>query len=235
MARGCSRDMSLVCFGPLESHSLSGGVWGVLLRRRHGVWGVLLRPSHEELPCSGNIATRNLPTEWHLIGADISRESVAQDRQFPARLFVVAAAEKLPFADCTFDRVFLGVALPYMNIPGALAEIRRVLIADGKLRASLHDFRFTLDKIRKAFPKLLATLSRFRAFFNGIVFHLTGRSLGESFQTKRGITAALRRESFSSPRFSHAGKRWIVEAEAFSAETTNRVFKRESPAAAQSR
>ena len=155
----------------------------------------------------------NLPAEWHFVGADVNHEAVARAaRQFPGRWFVVADAEKLPFADGTFDRVVVNVALPYMRIPVALAEIRRVLIADGKLWASLHDFRFTLGEIRKAFPRLIPTLFRFRVFLNGIVFHMTGRSLGESFQTKRGVALALRRESFSSPRFSHDEKRWIVEA-----------------------
>jgi ubiquinone/menaquinone biosynthesis C-methylase UbiE len=155
----------------------------------------------------------SLPAEWCFIGADINRKAVAEAaHQFPARSFVVAAAEKLPFADGTFDRVIVNVALPYMNIPPALAEIRRVLIAEGKLWASLHDFRFMLSEFRRTFPKLVPTLFRFRVFFNGIVFHLTGRSLGESFQTKRGIALALSRESFSSPRLSHDEKRWIVEA-----------------------
>jgi len=160
-------------------------------------------------------AARKLPAECHLIGADIKQERVAQAvAQFPARSFVVAAAEKLPFADGTFDRVILGVALPYMDIPRVLAETRRVLAADGKLWASLHGFRVMLSEFKRVFPKPIPTLFRCAVFFNGIVFHLTGRSLGESFQTKRGMALALRRESFSSPRFYRNGKQWIVEAQA---------------------
>ena len=155
----------------------------------------------------------SLPAEWHFVGADISREAVKQAaHQFPDRTFVLAAEETLPFANAQFDRVVANVSLPYMNIPIALAEIHRVLMPNGKLWASLHNFRFTLSEFRNAFPRPIATAFRCRVVASGFVFHVTGRGVGECFQTARGITIALKRAGFSPPIFSHDEKRWIVEA-----------------------
>lgn len=104
------------------------------------------------------------------------------------------------------------VSLPYMNIPRALAEIHRVLAPQGKLWASLHTLRFTLSEFRNAFPKPVPTAFRCCVLVNGLLFHLTGDSLGESFQTMRGMVVALRVANFESPVFSHDSKRWVVEA-----------------------
>lgn len=144
----------------------------------------------------------NLPDEWQFVGTDINHSALAQAaRQFPGRTFVRAKGERLPFADAQFDRVIVNVALPYMNIPAALAEIRRVLRPNGKLWASLHPLRFTLSELRNAFPSPAAAVFRFSVLINGFVFHLAGRSLGESFQTARGITIALKRAGFTPPPF----------------------------------
>jgi len=37
----------------------------------------------------------------------------------------------MPFADGSFDRVISAIALPYMNIQKALAEIHRILVPGG--------------------------------------------------------------------------------------------------------
>jgi ubiquinone/menaquinone biosynthesis C-methylase UbiE len=154
----------------------------------------------------------SLPAEWDIVGVDIDHRVVAlAARQIPNRVFLVAAGEKLPFANGAFDRVVINVALPYMNIPRALSEVHRVLIPDGKLWASLHPLGFTLKELGHAFPRPVPTAFRCSVLANGIVFHFTGRSLGESFQTKRGIRVALERAGFAPPEFSHDEKRWIVQ------------------------
>jgi ubiquinone/menaquinone biosynthesis C-methylase UbiE len=155
----------------------------------------------------------HLPAEWRIVGVDRDPNAVARAaRDFPERRFLVAAGEKLPFSDAAFDLVVANVALPYMNIPRALEEIRRVLRPRGKLWASLHDFEFTLSELNNAFPRPAPTLFRLYVLLNGILFHLTGHALGESFQTSRGIRLALKRQGFSAPAFSRDSKRWIVEA-----------------------
>ena len=156
----------------------------------------------------------NLPASWHIVGVDVNLAALAMARvNFRDRTFICSKAEKLPFPDCSFDRVICNVALPYMNIAKALAEAYRVLVSGGTLSASLHPPAFTLEELRCVCPqKPKATLYRFWVLVNGIMFHLAGRNLGESFQTERGIRIALRRTNFASVSFRHDSKRWFVEA-----------------------
>jgi ubiquinone/menaquinone biosynthesis C-methylase UbiE len=120
---------------------------------------------------------------------------------FPDRKFVQAKGEVLPFRDRAFDRVVSQVALPYMNIPVALAETNRVLVSGGTVYFSLHAFRFTLHELGIAFPKPKALLFRLWVMLNGLILHFSGKpaSIGnryESFQTVRGISLALRKAGF---------------------------------------
>jgi|ERR1700733_7298278 ubiquinone/menaquinone biosynthesis C-methylase UbiE len=160
----------------------------------------------------------------HVTGIDINDKSLrlAKER-FPQRKFLRGAGERIPLKDATFDRVIAGVALPYMNIPRALGEIRRVLVPGGTLSLSLHQPQFTWSElVQNAFPKPIPTLFRFYVISNGIRFHSTGRTLGfvkgrtESFQTERGMKLALRRSGFVDfcfrRRNGRAGEVFIAEA-----------------------
>src|SRR5271155_1421817 len=136
----------------------------------------------------------SLPLTWQIIGVDVKYASLSKAHMsFPHRAFVCSAAEKLPFSDASFDRVISNVALPYMIIPKALAEIYRVLAPGGTMLASLHPASFTLSELRNVLTKPRAASYRVWVLANGVVFHIAGRNFGESFQTERGIRIALRR------------------------------------------
>jgi SAM-dependent methyltransferase len=155
----------------------------------------------------------NLPLNWQIIGVDIKLASVAKAHaSFPHRAFVCSKAEKLPFQAASFDRVISNVALPYMNIRKALAEIYRVLAPGGTLLASLHPLSFTLADLRKGFPRPTVVLNRSTVLANGLLFHIAGLNLRESFQTERGIRIAMRRANFAAVLFRRDSKRWFVEA-----------------------
>ena len=137
-----------------------------------------------------------------ITGVDIAFDDLrAAATTFPGRRFALARGEALPFRDHSFDRVVCQVALPYMDIPSALAELSRVLVPGGSVYLSLHAFRFTLHEFTIAFPKPKALLFRLWVLTNGIILHTTGRPMSikgryESFQTTRGISLALRNASF---------------------------------------
>jgi len=155
----------------------------------------------------------SLPPDWQFIGLDIGFRSVSEAHlNFRHREFVCAAAEHMPFSDLSFDRVISNVALPYMNIPETLAESYRVLIPGGMFVASIHPAGFTIAELWHALPHPQAALYRLWVLINGIIFHLSGRTLGESFQTERGIRIALQRAHFADVRFRRDPKHWFVEA-----------------------
>jgi ubiquinone/menaquinone biosynthesis C-methylase UbiE len=79
-----------------------------------------------DLGCgSGTDLTRwGVTASDEITGIDIddSRLAIAQAR-FPNRTYLQGAGERLPFPDNRFDHVISSVALPYMDIPTALAQI----------------------------------------------------------------------------------------------------------------
>lgn len=157
-------------------------------------------------------------------GVDIDESRLQEARRrYPDRTFFRAAGESLPFQAAAFDRVISAVALPYMDIPKALDEVRRVLRAKGKIGMSLHPPAFTWKELTHyAIPRPKATLFRLYVMTNGMCFHVSGRTLhvfgkSESCQTERGIKIALQRAGFGNVHFHSVpgpvGSEFRVEAE----------------------
>jgi ubiquinone/menaquinone biosynthesis C-methylase UbiE len=158
-----------------------------------------------------------------ITGLDINVDSLAIAKRFPSRTYVEGSGECLRFEDGSFERVISAIALPYMNIQEALAEVHRVLVPGGGLSLSLHLPSFTISElVHNALPRPVPTLFRLYVIANGLWFHCTGRTVGflnartESFQTERGIRLALKRAGFVDPSFRRgtgpAGETWVVEA-----------------------
>lgn len=156
------------------------------------------------------------------VDIDEARLAIARTR-YPERTFLKAVGEALPFPDESFDRIISSVAVPYMNIPQALAQIYRALAYGGIVSLSLHSPSFTMGELlHHALPRPIPTLFRLYVMANGALFHFTGRTLGlpngrtESFQTERGMRVALTRAGFidiSARRVpGRAGETFLVEA-----------------------
>lgn len=145
-----------------------------------------------------------------IIGIDINERLLWEaSRRHPKRKFIKARAEALPFPDCSFDRVICNVALPYMQIPVALREIHRVLSPSRELIAAVHPPRFTIGELKRC-HRLKPLLFRTCVLANGLLFHLTGWSRWESFQTVAGMRKALHRAGFVSPSFRQESKVRLV-------------------------
>jgi SAM-dependent methyltransferase len=131
----------------------------------------------------------------------------------------VAAAkgERLPFATAAFDYVYSRVALPYMHIPSAVAEMHRVLRPGGRLWLSLHPVAIPAEQFRRGNVK--GKVYAAYTMLNGAWFHVTGRTFAlpggicESIQTRRGMRLALARAGFRNIGFHRTPVHFTVTAE----------------------
>ena len=155
-----------------------------------------------------NITAPSVSASDEIVGVDIALDRLqSAAKKYPSRRFVDARAESLPFRDEAFGYIVCEVAMPYMNIPVALAEINRVLKPGGTVHISLHALRFTMHELTLAFPRPKALLFRLWVLTNGLILHCTGKPARiagryESFQTRRGISIALKRAGFADIEFT---------------------------------
>jgi ubiquinone/menaquinone biosynthesis C-methylase UbiE len=127
--------------------------------------------------------------------------------------FIYGSGEALPFQDGAFDFIICRVALPYMNIPVALAEIHRVLRPDGEVWLLLHSLSFFRRRLRRSLRSLdwkdvifLAYVALNSAVLHfGLQFRFPRRELCESFQTPGSIRSILTRMGFHDIRIDHGG------------------------------
>lgn len=164
------------------------------------------------------------PAECLLIGVDVSHQAcirASQKDQCPRWTCVRAMGEQLPLRSKSVDAVVSTVAVPYMDIPAALSEMRRVLRPGGALDITLHPFSFFLQDLRCRPPlTLISFLYRLYVIANGLRFHFTGSTWAfpfthrvESWQSKHGIRIALRRAGFTGIRCNRLpNKCFVVQA-----------------------
>jgi ubiquinone/menaquinone biosynthesis C-methylase UbiE len=157
---------------------------------------------------AGQTLIAGLPPDAFGVGVDVDAAALRLGRSLTERVaFACSRAESLPFPDDYFDAVISRVALPYTNIRRSLAEMRRVLKPDGQVWLVLHPLRIPLrmlaGHVRRVEPR--GALHQLFVIGNGVVFHLFGRTMSlrfrgaeycESFQTQRGMRAALRTAGF---------------------------------------
>jgi ubiquinone/menaquinone biosynthesis C-methylase UbiE len=186
-----------------------------------------------DLGCGGGVdlASWSVDASDEVTGLDIDPQRLAVAKaRFPNRTYQFGRGESLPFEEESFDRAISSVALPYMNIQKALAEICRVLVPGGGLSLSLHLPSFTIaELLHNAFPKPVPTLFRLYVMANGVLFHCAGRTVGflkgrtESFQTERGMRVALNRAGFVDLSFRRApepvGETFMIEARKYKAKS----------------
>jgi len=134
-------------------------------------------------------------------GIDIDTKAIETGRAlYPALDLRVARGEAIPFRDGYFDAVLSRIALPYMDIPVALAEINRVMRPGGYLFASWHDWQgkheWFLDPVRALTWKRMVDLAYIVAA--SITYRVSGRiparpwnGTRETFQFRNHIPLIL--------------------------------------------
>lgn len=155
------------------------------------------------------------------IGVDIDVAALQFGRKYTgdSELHLAAAGgENLPFAGNSFDFVYSRVALPYMNVPTVLNEIRRVLRPKGRLWLTLHPIDIPIAQFRRGNVK--GKIYAVYIILNGVWMHLSGRTQPfvqgkcESFQTERGMRIALSRAGFVNTTFRRTEHHFVVTADA---------------------
>ena len=173
-----------------------------------------------DIGCGAGQTMIALGTGRRIVGVDVDLAalryaSTAADGE-PLKV-AGARGEQLPFRDAAFDYVFSRVAIPYMDIPSALAEMHRVLRPGGRLWLALHPIAIPLEQFHRG--NLKGKVYAACTMLNGLWFHLTGRTfrladaLGESIQTTRGMRVALRRAGFTAVAFRRTPVHFVVTAE----------------------
>jgi SAM-dependent methyltransferase len=157
-----------------------------------------------------------------VVGIDIDAEALRLGQALTGETrFVCGRAESLPFGRDSFDFVIARVALPYTDVPQAVAEIGRVLSVGAACWLVLHPvslaWRQLLGHLRRL--QLKGTLYQLYVIANGVALHLFGRQFRfplrrdriESFQTSRGIRRALRAAGLVNVEL-HRGHFFVVTA-----------------------
>lgn len=152
-----------------------------------------------------------------IIGIDVDGEALRHGhaQHHDHIVFVRAGGEAIPLADGSVDLVFSRVAIPYMNVPKALRDIRRVLRPGGRVWLSVHTSRMTVDHLWNAARRghlkcvahdLYVLANGFSLAVSGVVWpFVNGRY--ESWQGVPTMLRLLRQNGFearalSTPRHS---------------------------------
>jgi len=147
------------------------------------------------------------------VGIDTDVTALSLGKQFTTAIqFVFGEGEALPFADSSFDLVICRVALPYMNVARALAEMYRVTAAGGDLWLVLHPFGMAVRELGGNIARLQVKAGLYRSWVlvNGLVLHVLGKQWRwplpsgsyETWQTQGAITRALRTAGFHQIRIT---------------------------------
>ncbi|HUI83119.1 MAG TPA: class I SAM-dependent methyltransferase [Candidatus Binatia bacterium] len=161
-----------------------------------------------------------LPPDVTAYGVDRDAAAIEAGRRIaPANIHLSAGAgKKLEFADDFFDYAICRVALPYMRIGVALAEMFRVLKPGGEVWLALHPPAMHRARAIRSLRQgqVRDVLYCALVAVNSLLFNSTGKQLvigntSETFQTEHGMRRALERCGFEGIEIRHQAS-FVAEA-----------------------
>ncbi len=86
------------------------------------------------------------------IGLDIDQEAIRYgiENHGDKINFILSDGNRLPLPDHSVDLVYSRVAIPYMNIPRVIKEVRRVLKSNGRIWLTLHTKETAMQYLKDA-------------------------------------------------------------------------------------
>jgi ubiquinone/menaquinone biosynthesis C-methylase UbiE len=139
-------------------------------------------------------------------GIDPDAEAIAYGRDnLPGLILEVGRAEAIPYPDGFFDLAYSRVALPYSNVPQALAELFRVTKGGGVVWLALHPWkmerRHWVDAlrrrdVRRIVDRAYVLIHSAALFFLQYSFGRPWSGSYESFQLPSGIRRLLAKTGF---------------------------------------
>lgn len=173
-----------------------------------------ISPSHRwilDVGCGAGqtLIASHLDPDVKACGVDLDLAALSLGRDLSRQIwFACAKGERLPFRRDRFDLVICRVALPYMHIATALAEMRGVLKPHGDLWLVLHPSVMIVKGLMRGLftVNLKKVAAELYGLVNGIVWHLFGKQLNfpfarfprECFQTVKRMEKALRLAGFEN-------------------------------------
>lgn len=141
-----------------------------------------------------------------LYGIDVDAKAIDYGRRHHPHLQLSVGSAEHPGIAGTFDLVYSRVALPYTDIPRALASMAALTKPGGHVWITWHTWRNEFLNLGVAVRQLAVKriIDRLYVITNSALFALTGRVFRrpwngriESVQTERAVRRAMRRAGFT--------------------------------------
>ena len=185
-----------------------------------------------------SLVALDLPSDVEAHGIDLDEDAIDYGKEhFPSLFLTSGHGESLPYPDAHFDLVFSRVSLPYMHVPKALAEFRRVLSDGGELWLALHPLSMLGADLRRAWSERSVRSVAYRSYVavNSLLLHFgsqirypLNRQRMESYQTSVSIRSALAQAGFDRINVWTEGEKAFASAQAITPGPSRQIHQHQS-------
>lgn len=161
-----------------------------------------------------------------LCGVDVDAKAIARGLSHHPRLTLSVGSAEAPGVSGAFDLVYSRVALPYTDIPRALASMAALTKSGGHVWITWHTWRNEFLNLGVAIRQLAVKriIDRLYVITNSLLFALTGRVFPrpwngrtESVQTEGAVRRAMTRAGFTEIQIKRDRWHFLATARRLSA------------------